>query len=191
MRDPVTGWLALTCIMALCRVAGGGELVVPVPVQVEMLSKLAGFDRSFRERAGSEARVLVVETPASGDSHRAAQQIRSAFIQQPKLAGVPVSLSMLSYTGPAALAGACAEHKANVVYLAPGFDEQDVRAIAKALVGVTVLTASAAASDVAAGAVVGFDLVEGKPKILVNLPQAQKQGVAFAATLLSLARVLQ
>jgi len=191
MDDTVMRWLVVSCVVLACRVGLAGELVVPIPVQVEMLSKLVAFDRGFRDRVGSEAHVVVVEVPGNGESHRAAQQIRGRFVQQPNLAGVPLTLDILTYAGAAPLAASCAERKIHLVYLAPGFAEPEVRAIAKALDGVNVLTASAAASDVPAGSVVGFDLVEGKPKILVNLPQARKQGVVFAATLLSLARVVQ
>jgi len=41
------------------------------------------------------------------------------------------------------------------------------------------------------GIVLGFDLVGGKPKMLVNLGQARKQHVAFMAEVLKLAKVFE
>jgi hypothetical protein len=191
MSNGVKRWLSFVALLGLARGASAGELVVPVAIQVEMLGKLVGFDRGFKDRAGPQARVLVLEAPGRGESKRAAQQLKAALEKRETFGGLPQVSELATYLGPKELAAACGERHVALVYLAPGFTDDEVRAMAKALAGVNVLTAAAAASDVAAGAVVGFDLVEGKPKILVNLPQAQKQGVSFASSLLSLARVLQ
>ena len=44
---------------------------------------------------------------------------------------------------------------------------------------------------VAKGAVLGFELVSGRPKLIINLAQAQRQDVAFRAEVLKLMRVVQ
>jgi len=41
------------------------------------------------------------------------------------------------------------------------------------------------------GAVIGFDLVSGKSKILVNLPQAKKQSVNLDSNVLTIATVFK
>jgi hypothetical protein len=63
-------------------------------------------------------------------------------------------------------------------------------AVAKALAGVDVLTVGATAAHAERGAVVGFDLEEGSPKIVANLAQAKAQNVAFRSELLKLARIV-
>jgi hypothetical protein len=62
--------------------------------------------------------------------------------------------------------------------------------MATALVGVDVLTAGATRSFVREGIVVGFDLVGGKPKLLVHLGQARKQNVKLTARFLNLVEVV-
>ena len=47
------------------------------------------------------------------------------------------------------------------------------------------------APHVPKGAVLGFDLVSGKPKLLVHLTQAKKQNAAFKAEALKLMKVFE
>jgi hypothetical protein len=39
--------------------------------------------------------------------------------------------------------------------------------------------------------VVGFDLVSGRPKVVINLAMARKQNLRFRSDLLSLARIIE
>src|SRR5438874_366246 len=55
---------------------------------------------------------------------------------------------------------------------------------------IALLTASAVASQVTLGIVLGFDLVSGKPKLLVHLGQARRQHVDLSAEVLKLMRVV-
>jgi hypothetical protein len=59
------------------------------------------------------------------------------------------------------------------------------------LVGLYIISVSPVPEDVARGIVLGFEVVSGKPKLLVNLPRARQQNVAFKPELLRLARVIQ
>ena len=68
--------------------------------------------------------------------------------------------------------------------------EGDLPAIAAALNGVDVLTYGATAAHAAKGTVVGFDLEESKPKLVVNPARAKAQNVSFKAELLKLARLV-
>jgi len=54
-----------------------------------------------------------------------------------------------------------------------------------------VLTAGAMTEYVSEGIVLGFDLVSGRPKILVHLEQARKQNVVLTAQLLKLAVIVE
>ena len=54
-----------------------------------------------------------------------------------------------------------------------------------------MLSVAADPGEVPKGIVLGFDLVSGKPKIVVHLGQAKKQEVSFKAEFLKLAKVLE
>lgn len=46
-------------------------------------------------------------------------------------------------------------------------------------------------SYVAGGAILGFELVSGRPRMVLNLGQAKKQGVAFRAQVMKLMRIVE
>jgi hypothetical protein len=62
---------------------------------------------------------------------------------------------------------------------------------AQALAGTDLLTVSAVAGYVRNGIVVGFDVLGGRPRMLVHLSQAKAQHVDFQATVLRLMTVYQ
>jgi len=99
-------------------------------------------------------------------------------------------VSVVAYSNPKRLAEGVEKRGAAMVYLTPGLHD-DVGAIGRALEQHDVLTISAASGDVPRGAVLGFELVSAKPKLLVNLPQAKLQNVSFKPALLKLARVIR
>lgn len=68
--------------------------------------------------------------------------------------------------------------------------ENDAGDIANACAGQDVLTVGTTGLLVERGASVGIEIRSGKPKIVVNLPRARAQNVAFRAELLNLARIV-
>jgi len=62
--------------------------------------------------------------------------------------------------------------------------------VAEQLVGKNVLTVASVLGYVAKGAVLGFELVSGRTKLVINLDQAKRQNVAFRADALALMRIV-
>jgi hypothetical protein len=58
-------------------------------------------------------------------------------------------------------------------------------------VGVDVLSATGVPDYVPSGIVLGFDVVSGRPKLLVHLTQARLQKVELRADLLKLMKVFE
>ncbi len=166
------------------------EVAVPVRAQVELLAKVATYDRNFRARAGHEARVLVVIKASDAESERLASALSQELGALPSIAGLPPRPSTLRYTTPQALAAEVRARQAAIVYLSTGLGDQ-MPAIATALVGVDVLSAAVSASYAAVGSVLAFELSSGRPKLLIHLAQAKRQNVAFTPELLRLAKVIQ
>jgi hypothetical protein len=159
-------------------------------LQAELLAKVAAYDGSFATRAGSRATVLVVVAADVSDSLRFGAQIRAELSKQDKIGGVEHMEEIVHYSSPGDLARLCRERSPALVYLAPGLSQVAER-IADALTGLDVLSVSAVPDDVSRRIVLGFELVSGKPKLLVHLGQARRQNVAFRPELLRLARVIQ
>jgi nucleotide-binding universal stress UspA family protein len=165
-----------------------GGAVVPADLQAELLSKLVGYDRNFAKRAGSTATVLLVTDPSNPRSRMSAAVMKSELAKLDRLGGLPHREVLVTFETAAALVSHCRTERAALVYLTAGLDS-DVPAIQAALAGVDVLSVSATPEDVPQGIVLGFELISGKPKILLNLAQAKRQNVDFKSDVLKLMRV--
>ena len=163
---------------------------MPIGLEVQLLAKVASYDKHLPERAGERVEVLIVTMPGNADSTRAAAQMQSALAGIAQIDDRPHDDVVLSFAGGPALADACKKRRASIVLFTPGFAEQ-LDAIRTALDSVDVLSVSSVASYVPKGIVLGFDLVSGKPKLLVNLTQAKKQKVQLSAEVLKLMKVYE
>lgn len=161
---------------------------VPIDLQVDLLSKLLRYDRSFAARAGVELKVLVVHTPESAESLRVARRLMSALEALPRLGGVAHREELVAFSGAASLAALARERRAAVVLFTPDLASK-AQAIGAAFASCECLTVSASSEGVQAGLVLGFDLVSGKPRMLFNLTQSRKQGSDFRAEVLQLMTV--
>jgi hypothetical protein len=163
---------------------------VPIRLQAELLAKVTGYDRNFQARSGAQARVLIVLAPGDADSKVAATDMKSALATLPSVGGLSHEDEIASYVDAPTLGETCRTRQIAIVYLTPGFSGQ-VPAIRDALGSMQLLTVASLADYVPAGIVLGFDLVSGRPKLVVNLSQARRQHVDFRAEVLKLMRVYE
>jgi YfiR/HmsC-like len=168
----------------------GESLAVPAQVQAQLLGKLAPYDRNFVERAGQRVLVAIVTRPANLESARAGSQIQGALKELGPIAGLPHEELLVPWNGGKSLYDLCVQRKVTIVYLAPGLGDDIVDTV-KALEGVNILTVAGALAYVSKGVMLGFELVSAQTKLVVNLPQAKKQGVFFRADVLRLMRIVQ
>jgi hypothetical protein len=179
---------ALTSIAA--RVARADTGMVPARMQAELLAKLAPYDRNFAPRAGDVAKVVLVTKEDDVESTAFAAELKGTLPAFSTFGTVPHEELVVSMTDAQTLAAFCRSHQAAILYLCPGLSKQ-IESIRNALGTLDVLTVGAVAEYVPAGIVLGFDLLFGKPKLLVNLTQAQKQHVDFRADLLKMVKIYE
>lgn len=161
---------------------------VPASVQASLIAKVASFDRNFAERAGTRVVILVIRAPDDAQSAHDANALTAALQTVPKIGNLPHEEVSLTYSGAPALAAQVRARRAAIVYFGSGFSEQ-IPAIKAEFSSLSVLTFGAVSDYVPGGIVLGVDLVSGRPKLLVNLTQAQKQKVSFPAAVLNLMKV--
>lgn len=176
-------------VLSWAQAARAERVPVPVSVQVELLAKVAEYDRNLVDRAGEKVRVVLLVKADDAQAARVVAQMRAAFGSVETIADLPVDVSSVTYSDGAALRSLVTSKRVAIVYLTPGF-QGDVPAIRAALDGVNVLSVSTVPEYVENGIVLGFDLASGKPKILVHLDQAKAQNVNFKASALKLMRIL-
>lgn len=179
--------LAVVCLVTDAR---ADDVAVPPKLQAELLAKVAGYDKNLAARAGDKVHVLIVQKPGDESSASVAAHMQRELQGLGDVGGLPHDEAITAWAGADALAQTIKTSRIAIVYFSSGFRD-DVDAIAKALGSADVLSAGAVADYVPKGVVLGFDLVSGKPKLLVNLPQAKKQNVAFRAEVLKLMKVFE
>lgn len=190
-RRRVADWfkIALIALVLMVTVRGSAQgMQVPVGVQAELTAKVAGFDRNFAARAGGKAIIILAAMPNDPASMRAALEMKAALAKIPLIGDVPHEEQIVTHSSAAALADLARSRRAAIVYFGPGFGPQ-IPALRDAFSSVNVLTVGAVPEYVPAGVVLGFDLVSGRPKLLVNVPQARKQQVSFPASVLNLMKI--
>jgi len=175
-------------VLTLSSPCSAQSMPVPTGAQAELVAKLAGFDRNFAARAGSKAVIILAAMPGDADSMSAALEMKAAFARLPTVCNLPHEELLVTLSSAGALADLVRAKHAAIVYLGPGFDKQ-IPAIRDALSSLDVLSVGAIPGYVPAGIVLGFDLVSGRPKLLIQVVQARKQKVAFPASVLSLMKV--
>jgi hypothetical protein len=181
-------WLVVSLIVAPTRNARAQSMAVPPGTQAELLAKLAGFDRNYAARAGNKAVILLVAMPGNSESMRAALEMKAALGRQEKVGDLPHEEQVVTHSSAEALVETVRARRAAIVYFGPGFEKQ-IPALSSAFSSVNVLTVGANPAYVPAGIVLGFDLVSGRPKLLVHVLQARKQHVSFPASVLNLMKV--
>jgi hypothetical protein len=179
----------LLAALSLLGGAARADVSVPAGLQAHLVAKISAFDRNFAARGGGNVRVLVVENSADNESVDVGSQFASALAGIRKVAGMDAQIDALPFTTASALAERCRTQHVSLVFLSTNLD-RELRAIADALTGVDVLTVGATAAYATRGTVVGFDLDEGKPRIVLNLARAKAQNVSFRAELLKLSRLV-
>jgi hypothetical protein len=180
----------LAALLMISELVRADDQVVPIQLEAQLFAKVLTYDKSFPERAGSLARVLLVAKKDHADSMRVASQMQSALKPMAQIGGVSHEEIVVIFGGAPGLAELVKASGAAAVFFGPGFDD-DIEAIAKALDGQDVLTAGSVPEYVPHGIVLGFDIVSGSPKLLVHLTQAKRQRIVLRAELLRMARIFE
>jgi hypothetical protein len=191
MAKPWSRAWALGLVAALLTLVGPSEadqVVVPLELQAELLAKVASYDRNMSARAGDRLQVLLVTKPSDAESVRVVTRMHGALRALPQIGGLPHDEQTLNFTTAADLARYCRAQHIAILFLGPGHAD-DLPAIRAALADVDVLSVSPVPEYVERGIVLGFDVVSGKPRLLVNLSQARRQHVALRAEVLKLMKV--
>jgi hypothetical protein len=166
------------------------DVAVPVQLQMELLVKVAAYDKNLASRAPDKVRLLILSKGDNAQSERIAQQAERALSGK-TVANLPLQIESTAFADGQKLAGQVKQEGIDIVYVAPGLTGADLGSLARALEGVSVLSAGAVARSAREGVVLSFDLVGGKPKLLVHLKRARGQKVELSAQILKLVKVIE
>jgi hypothetical protein len=182
--------VVLAALLCVTSIAADEDPAVPVSLQAELLVKVASYDKNLAARAGDRARVLIVAKRDDARASRVAQQAERA-LEGKSVGKLPLEVSVVEWSDAAALAKRVRAKRVAILYLTPGFSQAELESVSKSLDGADVLSAGAMAKYVQRGVVLGFDLVSGKPKLLVHLKRAKRQNVNLSSKALKLMKVYE
>lgn len=166
------------------------EVNLPAGLEAELLAKVVEYDRNFAARAQERVHILLVVKRSNSDSVHVAGQLQTAISRLSTIAGLPHDEAIFEYTSASELADACTTRRVAIVFVGPGFGD-DIASIRAALTGIDILSVTNVPAYVPGGIVLGFDVVEGRPKLLFHLGQARKQNVNLRSDALKLMKVFE
>ena len=166
-------------------------LGVPAKQQAELLAKAGKYDRQMVNRAvEGRLRIVMAARTGSSESREFSLLARKRLAELGRIGELELELEAIEVERATDLAPRLHAGDVAIAYLSTGL-RSHVAALADQLGGRSVLTVAAAPEYVELGAVLGFDLVNGSPSLLVNLRRARSQRVEFHASFLKLASIIE
>jgi hypothetical protein len=167
---------------------------IPGAKLADILFKVMSYDRTVLGREDAQLRVGIVYTESSASSMSGFEQIMDSLFELVKagrtVGGKKVTCSGISYTSESALADMVRMLKVTVLFVTPGNDG-NLSAIDRVAKSSGVLTFSGVTEYISKGVAAGVEMVDGNPKVVVDMASAKAQGANFKAELLTVARVIQ
>ena len=188
-RRSISACLLILLVIVLSRPAPASEAAVPPRLQASLIARVAPFDRSLVARARTRVLLLVVIRRDDAESQHVASGVIDALKSEAQIAGLPVEVERVEVRTVREVLDEIRVRHPTIVYFSTAFSD-DAPALAKGLAGEDLLTITAESEAVSRGICVGFDVVSGKPRVLINLQQSKNQHANFQATLLHLAKVV-
>ena len=165
-------------------------MTVPLQLQADLSAKVVEYAQDPPVRSVDVVRIGILVNAARPESTRAGTELRVAFDRMAAIGGRPHEQSILQWTTPHDLAQEVRRRNLTIVYFTPGLDAE-ILALARELRGMRLITIAAVDSYVQSGAVLGFELVSGHPKMVFNAGQAKQQGVTFRSAVMKLMRIIE
>ncbi len=181
--------LAALALLLLTRAGRAESPSVPARLQAELTAKLLEYADVPSPRSVPVIRIGIVVKPGDAGSSHFANEFKAALADLPAVAGLPHEQLLLPWSSADELAAEAKRRQIFAVYLSPGL-RAEVPAIAHAFEGSSILTFASVDTYVPAGAVLGFELISGRPKMICNLAQAGRQRVSFRASVMKLMRIV-
>jgi hypothetical protein len=170
--------------------ATADEPSVPLQLQVRLTVKVLEYTQSPPPQSVDVINIGILTKTGVAESTRFGGDLKSALDRVDAIARRPHEQSILQWVGVAGFAEDCKRRKLFVLYVTPGFDSE-MPVIARALEGVQVITVAATDSYVERGAILGFELVSGHPRMMFNMGQAKQQDVAFRSAVMLMMRIVR
>ncbi len=172
------------------RLASAEEPSIPLDLQAQLSAKIIEYVESPPLGGGDRLPLGILVNARDAESMRAGVELRAAFARVSGSGRRAFDVQIIQWASASALADEIARRKLAIVYLTPGLSS-NLSAVVSALAHRRVLTIAAVDAYVAGGAILGFELSSGHPRMILNLRQAKNQEVVLRAALMKLVRIIE
>jgi ABC-type branched-subunit amino acid transport system substrate-binding protein len=182
--------LAAACVFALSSVALAATTVPPA-LRAAIILRAAGYERGFADRSG-EAVIAVVHSKSgpSADDGNAMAEVFTKLLKETKVAGRKGRIVHVVHESVANTVEQLKSQRAEVVYFANGL-EGTMASVPAREGGVSRILVCATGAGTAAGCTLGVELDGDRPRIVLNMKEANAAGLRFDPGLLRLARIVR
>ncbi len=183
-----------TVFMTLCLlVMASTQVAMAVELSTEqrarLLLKVLAYDRNISNRGLDKVKLLVLSRKGDPSSALESRGMADAWTNASKtntIGGLPVECTATEYRDDLELS----ELGVAAIYVASGLEDQ-LDQLTEKTRAARVLTLASSEEYVSAGVSVAVVVREDRPKVLVNLASAQKEGASLDARFLHLAEVIR
>jgi hypothetical protein len=183
----IRGCLLAVAVWAISWVAWAGALV-PEALRAAIIVRSAGYERGFSNRSGGA--VLAVVVGKSGKAADDGAAMVRALGNGMAIGGRSTRVVKITHESDGTTAGELRSQRAEIVYFASGL-EGLVKDIPAREGDISRILVCANGSDVGVGCTLGVELADDKPRIVLNLAQANAAGLRFQPDFLRLARIVR
>ena len=181
---------AVASVVALSSVALAGT-TVPAALRAAIILRSAGYERGFADRSG-EAVIAVVYSKSgpSADDGNAMAEVFSKLVKETKVAGRRGRIVHIVHESVSNTVEQLKSQRAELVYFATGL-EGTMASIPARDGAVSRILVCANGAGTAAGCTLGVELDGDRPRIVLNMKEANAAGLRFDPGLLRLARIVR
>ncbi|HNJ73326.1 MAG TPA: YfiR family protein, partial [bacterium] len=164
---------------------------VPADIQMRLMVKILAYERDHRFDSDNFTNVVVLYHSKVSGSVAAKDAVINAHTQSPLKVNraiirfIPIDISTVGDIGEE-----LHRQGARVVYLTP-MRGVNIGAIINACRAQSILSVSGVYDFAQFGATISFDLLDNKPKFIINTTSAKLEQVVFSSDLLKLATVIE
>jgi hypothetical protein len=165
--------------------------LVPAPLRAAIIIRSAGYERGFSDRPGKAVvAVIAGKSGAAAEDGKAMAQALGQLLGTTSIGGRQARVVTLTHDSNAKTIEELRAQNAEIVYVANGL-EGLVAALPASEGAIKRIIVCADGADVGQGCTLGVELSGDKPRLVLNLKQANAAGLRFDPGLLRLARIVR
>lgn len=165
------------------------EPTIPLDLQAQLSAKITEYVQS-PTLDGDHLPLGILVNARDAESIRAGAELRAAFGRVSASGRRTFDAEIIPWASASSLAGELGRRKVAILFLTPGLSSE-LDAIVGALGHRQILTIAAVDAYVGRGAILGYELSSGHPRMILNLRQARSQDVVLRAAVMKLVRIVE